>query len=349
MAYSLSEKITLIHKRIGLKNMRALLGNPHSIRAVGIAEFAQKFEQAALKDPKIEQAVDDLWNQLIFGGKRLIQIWKCDNTEFTKITDFLAQLKPDLKNSLTDQYPLPGSNLAASDRDFHFTEERTFKSRGFDLRVFMFCVKTKYTATEEIEDSLLSTDGLDLKKHGAKIFYKSVIDTLCYNFIALDATEKHVILGVDTSELPSNDAVFAALRLKDFIRDKTSIFLDKPINFFPAIENLYQAKDGSVTSISFLTSDGNTSSLSIKSGQSCLRQDTYHHGGETAAKILSKFKLNKNWQISKPASQHVSIGLELPGKRIMLDTSVPLTELNTTACPSIDELAIVIRNTLSAL
>ncbi|HFP0403225.1 TPA: hypothetical protein ACHK8Z_004766, partial [Escherichia coli] len=104
-----------------------------------------------------------------------------------------------------------------------------------------------------------------------------------------------------------------------FIKKEAGVILNNPLELFGSIQDLYEKVDGRISHVSFITSDGNTSSLKLKPSQKCLRQDVYHHSGESASPILTKFKLGKIWDLPQSSSHILSVELILPGKRTMLD------------------------------
>ncbi|EKN5029786.1 MULTISPECIES: hypothetical protein [Yersinia] len=351
MSIEIEEKIRLINDRIGWKLTRSLLGGEHGITAQGLDPFIMRFTEAADGNDELSDSIDTFWDNLIFSGNRLLRIFRVQDEELSRIHESLLGLTPD-ESSFNINYPSPISNdeLNAADMSMHFAENRQFIIKEKQVFASVILSKAYYTQTFELESSHLSDAGLQLRANGGEIKCKKRMVTQCYNNIIILPASNLVITAVDLSTLPISDAEAQQNRLEHFIQDTTTVALRNPINLFPAINSMYSARDGRISAVTFLTSDGNSSSLKLTPTQRCLREDSYHHGGEIASPVLTKYKLGKIWDIRYEQDRNVSIELTLPGKRAMLDNpNKALINAVANNSPSLGCLLLIINNLMNSL
>lgn len=202
----------------------------------------------------------------------------------------------------------------------------------------------------ELDPTHLSDAGMELRANGGEIKCKTRQVTQCFNTIMLMPAEKILILTIDLSILPRSESQPQQYLVAKFIKKEAGVILNNPLELFGSIQDLYEKVDGRISHVSFITSDGNTSSLKLKPSQKCLRQDVYHHSGESTSPILTKFKLGKIWDLPQSSSHILSVELILPGKRTMLDNPrIRLHEAIAKNCNNIDSIIFIVEKILDSV
>lgn len=320
--------------------MRRLLGHSCGITAIGNDLFVNRFENEVKSNTSISIAVDKFWSDLLFGGKsRLSSVYQYENSNFLdELRNKLILLKPDKKNSFVKSFPYPANKneLEKQTNEQHFCSLDSYKYKDKDLYVATFCSRAIYMSTNDVDPSFLSDTGKNLKKDTEAQFYYRKKDVVqCYNVVILDYSKNSIILSADMSTLPKTESSLQIDRLKTKIKS-IGVNLSQPSNQLSSIEPLYKNNDGRISAISFMTSDGNNSDFKLKPSQDCLRNDLYHKSGEDAVAKLAKYRLGKIWDVSLPKELKNSIELSLVGKRTMLDTGEPLSQVITSNSTSLE-------------
>lgn len=335
---------------MGWANTRKQLGNRLGITGLGLEPFIAKVESEVKANPALETEIDTFCNSLILGGSHCIRVFPISESMEQKVETLFSQNV--IENEFSSTYPLPLENteLEAAPMSVTLVEKRELESDGVSLPVNVYCNKAYFTSTEKLEPSFLNEDGKELLDEGAEITCKKRHTVQCYNFIFYDKIEKQLVLGADVSQLPRTEVgkVFASLvhHIAPFLR----IQLKYAENYFSAVQSLYTRDDGYVTSIGFLTPDGNTSGMRVKKAESCLKGDSYHKGGEDAAKVLTKFKLSKAWKVKTTEDSFNLISVILPGNKFMLDNpKKKLDELCTQNCLSLGEIIFLLNKVREAV
>lgn len=340
-----------INSRFGWRNTRKLLGSSLGVTAPGLTPFLEKISNVVQKDSALKAVIDEFWKGLIFSGTRLLTLYRLEDEDVAKIQSMLSHLKKD-ESMFVKAYPAPLSTeeLMVADIDLHFAELRQdiFHKQQIDTAILVS--KAYYTEIIELDQTHLSDAGMELRANGGQIKCKTRQVTQCYNSIMLMPSEKLLIQSVDLSVLPRSESLQQQHLLQKFVREQAGVSLNKPIELFASIQDLYEKIDGRISHVSFITADGNTSSLKLKPSQQCLRSDSYHHGGEAASPILTKFKLGKTWDLQQNASQLLSVELTLPGKRTMLDNpNLRLYEAIASNCNNIEAIVFIIQKILESI
>jgi hypothetical protein len=347
----IEQTVRNINSRFGWRNTRKLLGSSLGITAAGLTPFIERMNNAVQGDMELKSVIDDFWKGLVFSGTRLLTIYRLDESDVPKIQAAFGNLKKD-ESSFNKAYPTPLSKeeLFAADTDLHFAELQSDVINNQQIETAILVSKAYYTEIIELDQTHLSDAGLELRANGGEIKCKTRQVTQCFNSVMLLPSEKLLIQTVDLSVLPRSESQFQQHLVQKFIKDQAGINLNKPVELFGTIQDLYENVDGRISHVSFITADGNTSSLKLKPSQQCLRRDSYHHGGEAASPILTKFKLGKIWDLKQNASQILSIELTLPGKRTMLDNpKMRLYEAIASNCNNIESIVFIVNKILDSV
>ncbi|EPE7163204.1 hypothetical protein ACSMAE_000486 [Cronobacter sakazakii] len=342
-----------ITERIGWKAVKKILGTPLGITAVGLDPFITRVHEIASReeDQDVHGLINSVWHSLLLSGTRLVKLYKLDEEILLQIQSCLSLQQPD-QSSFCQAYPLPLSReqLLAADTDLHYVETVTSIVNQQQVQTTVVTAKAYYTDIVELDASHLSDAGLELRANGGEIKCKTRDVTQCFNTIMIIPSQGILALTVDLSVLPRNESERQQFIVDQYVRTVTGVTLPAPMDLFGLVQEMYEQQDGRISQMAFLTSDGNTSALKLKPGQSCLRTDSYHHGGETASPILTKYKLGKIWDLQESTSHTLSVELVLPGKRAMIDKpNSHLYDAIIDKCQSVDQLFFVIKKMLDAL
>lgn len=340
-----------ITDRIGWKTAKQILGHQFGITAVGLEPFIERVREASGKDSTVEDYVKNVWHNLILSGDRLVKLYKLEEKSLLQVQSSLTLQKRD-SSVFSQSYPLPltREQLLTADTDLHYMETVTSIVGTHQVDTTIISSKAYYTEIVELDSSHLSDAGLELKASGGVIKCKTRDVTQCFNSIMILPSQGILALTVDLSVLPRSESERQQFLVEQFVKTASGVTLPAPIDLFSLVQEMYEQKDGRISQVAFITADGNTSSLRLKPSQSCLRTDSYHHGGETASPILTKYKLGKLWDLPQGPSQILSVELVLPGKRAMIDKpNSHLYEATIEKSPSIDQIVFVINKMLSAL
>ncbi|AWH48521.1 hypothetical protein C1925_04780 [Stenotrophomonas sp. SAU14A_NAIMI4_5] len=87
-----------------------------------------------------------------------------------------------------------------------------------------------------------------------------------------------------------------------------------PVDLFPAVQGLYDAPDGDVVELGFITDDDSVKHLKARQGKKCLRKDGYHTAGATfVGNALLPFRIAVRWQRKLNGLLTVQPEVLLPG------------------------------------
>ena len=82
--------------------------------------------------------------------------------------------------------------------------------------------------------------------------------------------------------------------------------LKDPVNFFPLIKKLYDAKgEGKVGELAFTTDEGSIKNEKMRAGMGDLRDETYHKAGRAAVDDICPYRIAVLWD--SPISETLSI------------------------------------------
>lgn len=357
-----------ITERLGWISAKKILSQEFGVTAVGLAPFIDRLEGLHGQDGQeidVDGVVNNLWRKLLLSGTRLVKLYSLEQDTLLQIQSSLSALEPD-QSAFSSSYPIPLSKeqLYGADTDLHYLETISSlisatndieasnlpSQQNVQIETTILTSKAYYTDIIELDASHLSDSGLELRSNGGEIKCKTRDVTQCFNTVMIIPAHNILALTVDLSVLPRSESERQQYLVEQFVRTVTGVTLPAPIDLFSLVQEMYEQQDGRVSEMSFITSDGNVSSLKLKPGQSCLRNDSYHHGGERASPILTKYKLGKLWDLRQSASLMLPVELVLPGKRAMIDKpNSHLYEAVIARCSNIEQVYFVISKMLISL
>lgn len=339
---SIAKKIRFIHSKLGWINTRKQLGSRLQITASGLAPFIAKAEEKVADKPAFANIIDSFFQKILLGGAHCVRVFSVSEGTEPQIESIFSQAVEE--NEFTATYPLPleKPELENAPMSVTLVEKQEIEFNDSSFPVNIYCNKAYFTSTDKLEPSFLNDDGIELLNDGALITCKKRHTVQCYSFVFYDKIKKQLILGVDVSQLPRAEVGKVFSSLVNHITPMYRIRLKTAQNYFSAVQPLYTNRDGFVTSVGFLTPDGNTSGMRAKKAESCLKVDSYHKGGEDAAKVLTKFRLTKAWKIENDDTENF-ISISLPGNKFMLnDPLKKLDELCTQDCLGLTDIIFMI-------
>ncbi len=357
-----------ITERLGWTSAKKLLKDQLGVTAVGLAPFIERLDGLRGQDGQsvdVDGIVDVLWRKLILSGTRLVKLYRLDQDTLLRIQSSLAAQNAD-QSEFCLSYPIPLSKeqLLVADTNLHYVETVTSltsilndvenpsqsQTNNVQIETTILTSKAFYTEIIELDASHLSEAGLELRSNGGVIKCKTRDVTQCFNSIMIIPSNNILVLTVDLSVLPRSESERQQYLVEQFVRTATGVTLPPPIDLFCLVQEMYEQLDGRVSQMSFITSDGNVSSLKLTPTQHCLKSDSYHHGGESASPILTKYKLGKMWDLRQSASLTTSVELVLPGKRAMIDKpNSHLYEAMIEKCNNIEQIYFIISKMLISL
>lgn len=348
MSYSVVDKYDLLVRRLGFQTARKLLSAQFGFSAQGVDPFRDKIVEAMTTDATIEQKLDGIWDEVIFGGDRLIKVFKeVSQAKFNRIRSHFSSLTPQNHVYVSNfPFPVTQDQLDACVSNLVFCDFSTIASDSNRvIECAVICNKAYYSKTEKLSRNQLSPSGLALMTEGAEMFCRKRISTQCFHTIIFDNVNRNIYITVDVSALPNTEANYEFAKLRKYIRDVIGVQLVDVENLFPTISPLYNETDGGrIHSISFVTDDNNSDTIKLPSLASpgCIKSDNYHRAGEIAASTLSKYRITKIWDL-----HDATIGAELNGRRAMLYTVGPLELLKVHNCTKLKDNIFVIDKILA--
>ncbi|HBQ2535124.1 TPA: hypothetical protein L7T56_004078 [Klebsiella pneumoniae] len=341
-----------ITERLGWKQTKKIVGEPLGVTSVGLDLFIERLQGTEeAQQVRVAEHIDSVWHNLLLSGTRLVKLYKLQPDEIQTLRTAIASIERD--DSLFSQnypYPLSREQLLTADTDLHFLETTSLSLNQVSIETTILTSKAYYTETIELDASHLSDSGLVLRSNGGEIKCKTREVTQCFNTVMILPELQLVALTIDLSVMPRSESERQQFLLDQFVRNASGITFPSPLDLFGLVQEMYEQADGRISQMAFLTSDGNTSSLKLRPGESCLRTDSYHHGGEEASPILTKYKLGKIWDLADSSSRSFTVELVLPGKRAMIDKpNSHLYDAIIDRCSSVEHIVFIINKMLDSL
>lgn len=344
MSSSIELKLDFLYRKLGWNTLRNQLGGALKTTAISRNHFEERILALVKSKPDTESIIDDFYNKALLGGKHYLKAFELEPADTAKINAWLTNHAiSKTKMSALYPIPLPENDLIKELQAYQFMEVAPASSLNPDAVTAIFCNKATFTSTELIEPTMLSADGKKLVSDGVEVFVRKRCVTQCYSFISIDVKTNRLVIAVDGSDLPATESSAQFAALLRVIKSECPIDLTGRINFFPAVDRLYQKPDGDISMVAFLTPDGNNSSLRLKPSSQCVRIDSYHKAGEQVG-VNSKYRLGKRWnKMTAHSIKPYSVQLELPGRRGMLDNlQDKLDQLHTIQCLNFDDIVFLL-------
>jgi hypothetical protein len=158
------------------------------------------------------------------------------------------------------------------------------------------------------------------------------------------------------SEMSSDDRHRAFLQTTDSLNYQSKTFsefdsiLSEPINFFPAIKNLYDSSEGRVCELMFETDGASIKHEKMRRRDIDLRSEAYHKAGKDAVDHITPCRLGIRWNFIDSNSVETEPELLLPGNiRNLGSSNQRLEEAIIERCSSTENYNFVFDKLISYL
>ncbi len=262
--------------------------------------YIQQYVESDINREQFEKTIEEFRKDLF---KRILY----DN-KFISIIDNVSNYD-EIKASLEQLSCEDFVNKTAGDLINLEEDSICYKSIVGSATAYIFKEIRKYSVKEELNiDSLkleYQNDGYD------KLV--AFVDILlpCFDSIIMDDERRKIILSADLSSIFYVDHLRAALaHLRTIIRKKTDKEIkisDKNINFFPAIQKLYEEDIGDVKELAFKTDDGVAHYENAKRGIPSIKDGDFHIAGSDVAAVEA-YRIRKTY-LSGSKNQENSVSL----------------------------------------
>lgn len=193
----------------------------------------------------------------------------------------------------------------------------------------------------------LSPDSIKASAAGDRDF-ESIIGVvnrwrMTYDAVWLPKNGKYVYVLADyPADSTADFPVQSHIALERMLSKELGADLD-PVDVFPAVAGLYDAPDGEVVELGFITDDDSVKHLKARQGKKCLRKDGYHDAGATfVGNALLPFKVAVRWRRVLKAGLIVQPEILLPGtSRTIYGVNSKLYDCVLRNCLSLRDLHLI--------
>lgn len=198
--------------------------------------------------------------------------------------------------------PVDQQTLLASPLNGEFVRHLTMDDGTI---VIYACAKRAFRHREAIEvDQLTASAQSDLSEYEEVFGIRSGY-TQAYDRVVIDPSANTLELHIDLCcPLGADDLVQAQIyytnKLKALLQHvaKSKLtWLNQGLNFFPKIDELYQAKDGQIIALGHATSTKSIKEERMRSRKQDLRKETFHKEGINAIPSTDHYSIKKGWDV----------------------------------------------------
>lgn len=291
----------------------------------------EKINEEISRDPackkEIESTLENIYKETLSLGKRAVKIFKIEKEKSEQVFITLSNLKPDTSPYLKNfPHPVDSSDLANLSDDAYLCETNTSAKESIVTNIF--CSKRVFIEKEERKREEIGNDAINKfgwQNYDEFIFIKRK-HSQCFEYVRFNQETSllEIIVeersGSDTSEAfnliqTKINSIFANI-------DSLDIRLINPVNFFPAINAIYQcATEGIIAELGFTTLTGSAKLEKMRTTKKDLREEEFHLGGKDAIRgALTPFRVAVRWNVPGQTLQEEAL---LPGSIRQLGSGVP--------------------------
>lgn len=289
---------------ISFTNFRNALKNHNLPASTGWDPTVEKLKPGLTGQDKEKYAVaiESIHNELTSFGDKCLKVFEIDSVYLKALIESMAKdfvCDSDLSGHYP--YPMPRDEL----QEYNGGATCVAYMQIGNQHDFILCSKIRVTEREEMPGTALGDEAVQdfgafdeligIRRRPVQLFDVISIDPVAgYLDIRLDGLKK---ISVEDLKL----RVTAIERIINEFAKKTlgvDRLLANPINFYPAIERLYEAPDGTIGELGHVTDAAGIYKEKMRRKDLDVRKDPYHHGGTEAVKNLNPFSISKRW-ISK--------------------------------------------------
>jgi hypothetical protein len=315
-------------ERIPWQTMRNILHSKKLPVGQGWDATIQKldsFRRESEANSKKMNALEDAYFEHLMTGEKALQLFEIDKDSHQLLIKAMDGYKPD-SNDFNETFPFPLSEAKLKELDSSSVLVHIEISQ--DNYALVYCTKRYYTERHELRlDSFSQETKDDLCGYDEIIALKRKLRQ-CFDIVVLDKTSNIAELRIDMADVLSSDDIamsFKSITNKFNTLSKELIgideILDKPINFFPIIDKLYNSAEGRVCELSFTTDEASIKNERMRRKDVCLREESYHKAGKKGVPHITPYKLGITWTVKISDELESKPELLLPGHFRLLSVS----------------------------
>lgn len=298
--------------------------------AVSWDKLREKLDEES-KNPErkieIDSALDKIYKETLSLGKRAVKIFRIEAEKSEKVFEILSSLEPEESPYLTN-FPQPAdADVLAQLTDVpYLCQTNIFDNKKKVTNIF--CSKRIFVEKEERKREDIGVEAINKfgwQNYDEFVFIKRKYSQ-CFEYVNFD--KETSILEVIVEERSGSDTSEAFNLIQTKINSILSKFgplnfqLINPVNFFPAINAIYQCPtEGIIAELGFTTLTGSAKLEKMRVTKKDLREEEFHLGGKDAiGGALTPFRVAVRWNVSGQSLQEEAL---LPGSIRQLGSGVP--------------------------
>lgn len=291
-----------------------------------------------------KKQLDEMVLEHLIVGEKSLRIYEVDRNSIDSMIASGANMKPG-RHKVVDNFPSMLSDAAmAAMGDVSPKFGRCIADK--DGSALVFAGIRSYTRRVELDPAKIQTvvPSMDFESVIGVVNHRR----MTYDAVWLPKAGKYLYVLADypqdaTSDFPAQSHLALERALVKMMGKSLA-----PVDLFPAVQGLYDAKDGDVVELGFITDDDSVKHLKARQGKKCLRKDGYHKAGATfVGNALLPFRIAVRWQRQLKGLLTVQPEIILPGtSRTIYGVNNHLYDCVLRNCLSLRDL-VLIRSKLS--
>lgn len=218
---------------------------------------------------------------------------------------------------------------------------------------FIVCSKQYVTEREEIPSNYLTEETVSEFGEFDQIYGVRKRAIQLFDVIAVRPSANRIEVRMDGLSIQRADEIerrFRAIKEKIMRFSESKIEVDpfaEPVNFFPAIKKLYEAKDGRIGELGHSTEGAAIHYGKMRRKIEDFRKDKYHVGGVDKIPELNAYLLSKRWD---SPTGHGTVELLIPGSLSTSSQAEPTIEAtHALSCASREDYEFLMEKLFQAL
>jgi hypothetical protein len=352
MPVSYKHQLDTLLTRFNFNFTKSQISKVVKIKAISKNSFIDDVLSIIATNKSLQKKIDELGLLALQLDTRQIEVFSIFDTSVKSSLEFLFKNISITKELLLiDAFPfsIEDKNQLRKlrlDKVYPVLSDKVKLGKDVYERLVV-CSVVEKEIEEPIPSAYITNEGKTHLTAEVKYIMKRNIRTQLFHVIYWCSDVSRLILSVDRNVLSltvSQDQLFF---LKKFLMSK-GVDSGIAVNVFGAIAPIYNAKDGNITKIGHVTTDGNPVRIPLMGRDKCLKKDHYHQAGENGGHVHAKFAVSKKWEFKiKNTSRVVDVEVGLMGQPKMLDTAQPLTNFSVNKPKRLEDLAFSINKVLS--
>lgn len=287
----------------------------------------EEISRSPARKKEIESSLAKIYKETLSLGKRAVKLFKIDKEKSEQVFNILASLKPE-QSAYLENFPQPADldMLANLTADAYLCQTNISDEEKIVTNIF--CSKRSFIEKEERKREDIGSDAINefgWQNYDEFIFIKRRYSQ-CFEYVRFN--KETCILEVIVEERSGSDTSEAFNLIQTKINSifanvvSLDIRLINPVNFFPAINAIYQcATEGIISELGFTTVTGSAKLEKMRITKKDLREEEFHLGGKDAiGGALTPFRVAVRWNVPGQTLQEEAL---LPGSIRQLGSGVP--------------------------